>query len=331
MSPRAQDWPTKPVTLIVPFAPGGTHDIVGRILAQQMTGRSWPDRRGRECRRCRRHARRHHCVARGARRLHHLHGDRRPHHGTRNLQKLAYNFEQDFDPITIVATVPNILIVNPARAGQECRRAHRLSEGQSRDRSATARRASAAPNTCRPSCSAHSPAPTSSTSLSRRFADAGRSRWPATSKCRSRRAAPRAVGPGRHRARACGQLRQALAGVARPSHPRRMPASRATRFPLGTDFWWPRARPRPVRDKLYATSPIILKHLSDVIKRLSEFRRRPTIRRRNLFTPSCRAADRQGLRVTLAEQARHFSRVIAHGCASTPPVSGRGTPVVPGN
>jgi hypothetical protein len=26
---------------------------------------------------------------------------------------LAYNFEQDFDPITIVATVPNILIVNP--------------------------------------------------------------------------------------------------------------------------------------------------------------------------------------------------------------------------
>ncbi len=27
---------------------------------------------------------------------------------------LAYNFEQDFDPITIVATVPNILIVNPS-------------------------------------------------------------------------------------------------------------------------------------------------------------------------------------------------------------------------
>jgi tripartite-type tricarboxylate transporter receptor subunit TctC len=29
-------------------------------------------------------------------------------------KKLAYNFEQDFDPITVVATVPNILIVNPS-------------------------------------------------------------------------------------------------------------------------------------------------------------------------------------------------------------------------
>ena len=29
-------------------------------------------------------------------------------------KKLAYNFERDFEPITIVATVPNILIVNPA-------------------------------------------------------------------------------------------------------------------------------------------------------------------------------------------------------------------------
>src|SRR5271163_2599623 len=34
---QAQDWPTKPVTLIVPFAPGGTTDIVGRIIAQRLT------------------------------------------------------------------------------------------------------------------------------------------------------------------------------------------------------------------------------------------------------------------------------------------------------
>jgi tripartite-type tricarboxylate transporter receptor subunit TctC len=36
---RANDWPTKPVTLIVPFAPGGTTDIVGRIIAQQLSAR----------------------------------------------------------------------------------------------------------------------------------------------------------------------------------------------------------------------------------------------------------------------------------------------------
>lgn len=32
----AQDWPTKPVRLIVPYAPGSTPDIVGRILAENL-------------------------------------------------------------------------------------------------------------------------------------------------------------------------------------------------------------------------------------------------------------------------------------------------------
>jgi tripartite-type tricarboxylate transporter receptor subunit TctC len=33
----AQNWPTKPVTLVVPFAAGGPTDVVARVLAAQMT------------------------------------------------------------------------------------------------------------------------------------------------------------------------------------------------------------------------------------------------------------------------------------------------------
>ena len=33
----AQDWPTRPVTMIVPYAAGGPVDTVGRIMAQGLS------------------------------------------------------------------------------------------------------------------------------------------------------------------------------------------------------------------------------------------------------------------------------------------------------
>ena len=36
----AQDYPKRPITMIVPFAAGGTSDVIARVVAEQMAARS---------------------------------------------------------------------------------------------------------------------------------------------------------------------------------------------------------------------------------------------------------------------------------------------------
>jgi len=110
----AQDWPAKPVTIVVPFVAGGTTDIVARIVAQALSERL------------------HQSVvvenvggAGGT--LGANNAARAPADGYTIFmatvahtmapgiyKKLSYDFEKDFEPITIAASVPNILIVNPS-------------------------------------------------------------------------------------------------------------------------------------------------------------------------------------------------------------------------
>jgi len=110
----AQDWPTRPVTLVVPFAAGGTTDLVARPLAQALGERLGQtvvvdNRAGAGG-----------TIGAGM-------AAKAPHDGytlflatiahtiAPGLYKsLSYDFEKDFDPITVVGEVPNVLIVNPA-------------------------------------------------------------------------------------------------------------------------------------------------------------------------------------------------------------------------
>ena len=110
----AQGWPSKPVTLIVPFAPGGTTDIVARPYAQALSQELGQpvvveNRAGAGG-----------TLAAGV-------AAHAPPDGytlfvatvahtmaTSLYRQLPYDFERDFVPITILATVPNILIVNPS-------------------------------------------------------------------------------------------------------------------------------------------------------------------------------------------------------------------------
>ena len=39
LTATAQDWPTRPVTMVVPFAAGGITDVIGRALGQRQSAR----------------------------------------------------------------------------------------------------------------------------------------------------------------------------------------------------------------------------------------------------------------------------------------------------
>jgi tripartite-type tricarboxylate transporter receptor subunit TctC len=110
----AQEWPVKPLTLVVPFAAGGTTDLVGRPLAQNLAARLGQsvvvDNRagaggtiGAAI------------AAKSPADGYTLFLATIAHTVAPGMYKsLPYDFVRDFDPITVVAEVPNVLIVNPS-------------------------------------------------------------------------------------------------------------------------------------------------------------------------------------------------------------------------
>jgi len=111
---QAQAYPSKPIRWIVPFPPGGSTDLLARVVGQKLT-ESWGqqvivENRGgaggtlgaAEAARAPADG---YTLLMGA--IHHT-------IATSVYPKLPYDFQRDFAPITVVAIVPNVLVVNPA-------------------------------------------------------------------------------------------------------------------------------------------------------------------------------------------------------------------------
>jgi tripartite-type tricarboxylate transporter receptor subunit TctC len=111
-SVAAQDYPTKPVRLIIPFPPGGSNDVVGRMIATQLSERLGKqvivDNRagaggvsGTEI------------AARSPADGYTILVISLAHAVNPSLYKLTYDPIKSFTPVSILATGPNVLAVNP--------------------------------------------------------------------------------------------------------------------------------------------------------------------------------------------------------------------------
>jgi tripartite-type tricarboxylate transporter receptor subunit TctC len=112
---HAQSWPSRPIRYIVPFAPGGTTDILGRMVAtglssslgQPVVVENKPGQAGSVgAAELARAAPDGYTIGGGTISSHAINATLYP--------KLPYDPLKDFAPITMLATLPNMLVVHPS-------------------------------------------------------------------------------------------------------------------------------------------------------------------------------------------------------------------------
>ncbi len=95
----------------MPFPPGGPNDIIARLVGQRMSEMHEATGSDRQSRRPGRRAR-HRCDRKGGpRRLHDRDRQRSSLVINPTLEKSPYDVAKDFAPVTLVTTVPEMLVV----------------------------------------------------------------------------------------------------------------------------------------------------------------------------------------------------------------------------
>ena len=150
----AQQWPSRPITYVVPFTPGGTTDTIGRriaaglapVLGQPVVVDNKPGAAG---------AVGAGFVAKAKPDGYTLLGGTISTHAINaSLYKdLPYDPVKDFEPITLVGFIPNALYVNPNLGVNIGRRPDRAAEEGSEQAHVRDRPAQARPRTWPASCS----------------------------------------------------------------------------------------------------------------------------------------------------------------------------------
>ena len=109
---HAQAWPSKPVSLVVPFPAGGTTDVLARALAERLSPAIGQpviveNKPGTGATIGADHVAKAkadgHTLLIGA--VHHT-------IASSVYKKLPYDFQKGFEPVTVIAMVPNVLVVN---------------------------------------------------------------------------------------------------------------------------------------------------------------------------------------------------------------------------
>ena len=127
---RAEDYPNRPITMIVPFAAGGPTDMLARMLAQAHRVRSLGQQVVIEnvtgaggtigAAKRRRGAPDGYTM---------VMGNLGTHAASLGIYKnLPYDPRTDFEPVMLVATTPMVLVARKDAAGGVARRRHRLAK-----------------------------------------------------------------------------------------------------------------------------------------------------------------------------------------------------------